>query len=69
MFHHGVHVMISRYKMSHHGSKIISTVADPGEGPGGARPSPPPIFLDQTEALQKNFFGEELFLSNFVPLT
>ena len=36
---------------------IYSTVADPGEGPGGVRP--PPLFLDQTEArrAEKHFFG------------
>ena len=36
---------------------IYSTVADPGEGPGGVRPLP--LFLDQTEArrAKKHFFG------------
>ena len=35
---------------------IYSTVADPGEGPGGVRPLP--LFLDQTEArrAKKHFF-------------
>jgi len=32
---------------------IYSTVADPGEGPGGVRP-PPPIFRRRAE---KHFFG------------
>ena len=37
---------------------IYSTVADPGEGPGGVRPLP--LFLDHTEAwrAKKNFFLE-----------
>ena len=35
----------------------VCKVADPGEGPGGARP--PPLFLDQTEArrAEKIFWG------------
>ena len=38
------------------GHSIYSTVADPGEGPGGVRPLP--LFLDQTEArrAKKHFF-------------
>ena len=35
----------------------VNTVADPGEGPGGP-PTPPPLFLNQTEAqrAKKKFF-------------
>ena len=35
-------------------------MADPGEGPWGPAPPPPPLFLDQTEArrAEKIFFGD-----------
>ena len=39
-------------KNSHtsHTSLQRNLVADPGEGPGEPAPSPPPLFLDQTDA-------------------
>ena len=37
--------------------RLVFSVADPGEGPGGGRL---PLFLDQTEApkAEKNLFGD-----------
>ena len=33
-------------------------VVDPGQGPGGPAASPPPLFLDQTEARRAENFLE-----------
>ena len=40
----------------------MTSVADPGEGPGG--PAPPPLFLHQTDArrAEKNFGTPPLYL-------
>ena len=45
----------------------VNTVADPGEGPGGP-PTPPPLFLNQTEAqrAKKIFFKTRPTLSQGV---